>query len=102
MSLKLKGLVYSSVTMAAKKKGEKLRLYFFKLLKTHTEKMPAFRLSMIFMKTNELSCSFQDVDENKVVSLNFSPWLGRTGWSEPVTLISAAATRFSSWCLGGS
>jgi hypothetical protein len=35
------------------------------LLKTHVEKMPAFRLSMIFMKTNDLNQSFQDVDENK-------------------------------------
>jgi hypothetical protein len=36
-----------------------------KLLKTHIEKMSTFRLSMIFMKTNELSHAFQDVDEKK-------------------------------------
>ena len=45
-------------------------LRFIKLLKTHVEKMSAFRLSMIFMKTNELDHSFQDVDENKCVSQN--------------------------------
>ena len=38
---------------------------FIKLLKTHVEKMSSFRLSKIFMKTNELNHSFQDVDENK-------------------------------------
>jgi hypothetical protein len=38
---------------------------FIKLLKTHIEKMSTFRLSMIFMKTNELEHSFQDVDEKK-------------------------------------
>jgi hypothetical protein len=38
---------------------------FIKLLKTHVEKMSAFRLSMIFMKTNELEASLQDVDEKK-------------------------------------
>jgi len=36
-----------------------------KLLKTNIEKMSAFRLSTIFMKTNELNHSFQDVDEKK-------------------------------------
>jgi hypothetical protein len=36
-----------------------------KLLKTNIEKMSAFRLSMISMKTNELSHAFQDVDEKK-------------------------------------
>ena len=40
-------------------------LNFIKLLKTHVEKMSAFRLSIIFMKTNELEASLQDVDENK-------------------------------------
>jgi hypothetical protein len=40
-------------------------LRFIKLLKTHVEKMSAFRLAMIFMKTNELEHSCQDVDENK-------------------------------------
>jgi hypothetical protein len=47
------------------KKGEKLGQNFFKLLKTHIEKMPASGLSMIFMKTNELNHSFQDVTEKK-------------------------------------
>ncbi|MDR3673908.1 MAG: hypothetical protein P4N24_00355, partial [Acidobacteriota bacterium] len=49
--------------MAAGKKGGKFRLNSFKLLKMHIEKMPVFRLSMIFMKTNELNHSFHDVDE---------------------------------------
>ena len=40
-------------------------LKFIKLLKTHVEKISTFRLSMIFMKTNELDHSLQDVDENK-------------------------------------
>jgi hypothetical protein len=35
------------------------------LLKTHIEKMSAFGLSMIFMKTKELSHPFQDIDEKK-------------------------------------
>jgi len=42
-------------------------LNFIKLLKTHVEKMSAFRLSMIFMKTNELGHSLQDVYEKKGV-----------------------------------
>ena len=42
-----------------------MRRKFRKLLKTHIEKMSTFRLSMIFMKTNELSPSLQDVDEKK-------------------------------------
>jgi hypothetical protein len=49
------------------KKGEKLGKNFFKLLKTHIEKMPVFGLSMIFMKTNELNHSFQDITEKKGV-----------------------------------
>ena len=36
-----------------------------KLLKTHVEKMSTFRLSTILMKTNQLSHSFHDVDENE-------------------------------------
>jgi hypothetical protein len=35
-----------------------------KLLKKHGEKMSTFRLSMMLMKTNKLSLSFQDVYEN--------------------------------------
>jgi hypothetical protein len=42
-----------------------MRLIFPKLLKTHIEKMADFRLSKIFMKTNELNSALQDVDENK-------------------------------------
>jgi hypothetical protein len=38
-----------------------------KLLKTNVEKMSLFCLSMISMKTNELSHSLQDVDEKKGV-----------------------------------
>jgi hypothetical protein len=40
---------------------------FINVLKTHAEKMSTFRLSMIFMKTNELERSFQDVYEKKGV-----------------------------------
>ena len=36
-----------------------------KSLKTDTEKMSAFRLAKMLMKTNELRSSCQDVDENK-------------------------------------
>jgi hypothetical protein len=37
----------------------------FNLLKTHIEKMSVFGLSIMFMKTNELSLFFHDVDEKK-------------------------------------
>jgi len=65
MLLNLKELSGSSVTMVAEKKGQKSRRNFFELLKTNIENMSEFGLSMIFMKTNELSRSFQDVDEKK-------------------------------------
>jgi hypothetical protein len=42
-----------------------MRLNFCKLLKTHIEKMSIFRLSMIFMKTNDLNLALHDVDEKK-------------------------------------
>ena len=42
-----------------------MREKYRKLLKTHIEKMSTFRLSMIFMKTNKLNPSLQDVDEKK-------------------------------------
>ncbi len=48
-----------------KKEGGKLGSDFFKLLKTDIEKMSAFRLSTMLMKTNELNASFHDVDDNK-------------------------------------
>jgi hypothetical protein len=47
------------------KSGKKMGLSFVKLLKKHVEKMSDFRLSMIFMKTNELNPSFHDVNEKK-------------------------------------
>jgi len=69
MSLKLKHLVDFTMAWGHEKKGElKLRREFRKLLKTHTEKMPVFRFSTIFMKTNELEYSLHDIDENKGVS----------------------------------
>jgi hypothetical protein len=34
-------------------------------MKTNPEEMALFRLSTIFMKTNELNRSLHDVDENK-------------------------------------
>jgi|GEM_PF-5649774 len=67
MSLKLKELSDSAVARVVEKKGElNLRREFRKLLKTHIEKMSAFRLSIIFMKTKELNRSLLYVDENKV------------------------------------
>jgi hypothetical protein len=42
-----------------------MRLTFSKLLKTNVEKISVFRLSTIFMKTNELDRSLHDVDEKK-------------------------------------
>ena len=66
MSMKLKDLADSAVARVVEKKGElKMGRRFRKLLKTHIEKMSAFRLSMIFMKTNELTPSLHDVDEKK-------------------------------------
>jgi hypothetical protein len=42
-----------------------MRLSFIKLLKTNVEKMSAFRLSIMLMKTNELNYYLHYVDENK-------------------------------------
>jgi hypothetical protein len=42
-----------------------MRPTFCKSLKTNVAKMSAFRLSIIFMKTNELNNSLHYVDENK-------------------------------------
>jgi len=42
-----------------------MRKNFIKLLKTHLEKMSAFCLSMMLMKTNELLFSLHDVDEKE-------------------------------------
>jgi hypothetical protein len=38
---------------------------FYKLIKTNVEKMSAFHLSTIFMKTKDLHPYLHDVDENK-------------------------------------
>jgi hypothetical protein len=51
-----------------------MRLAFCKSLKTHVEKMSAFRLSMMLMKTNELNQSLHDVDEKKGESLLTRGW----------------------------
>jgi hypothetical protein len=40
-------------------------LTFSKLLKTNVEKMSVLRLSIMFMKTNELNRSLHHVDEKK-------------------------------------
>ena len=45
-----------------------MTLMFRKLLKTHTEKISAFRLSKIFMKTKEIDLLLHYIDENKWVS----------------------------------
>ena len=47
------------------KKRLEMSRNFRKLLKKHIEQMSAFRLSIIFMKTNELNHSLHYVDENK-------------------------------------
>jgi hypothetical protein len=70
MSLKLKDLADSAMArVAGEKKGLKMSRNFSKLLKTHIEKIPVFRLSMMLMKTNELNHSLYYVDENKLVSV---------------------------------
>jgi hypothetical protein len=48
-----------------KKGGEKMGRRFIKLLKTHVEKMSAFRLAMMLQKTSSLSSSCHYIDENK-------------------------------------
>jgi len=45
-----------------------MRPTFCKSLKTHIETMSLFRLSTIFMKTNELEHSLHDIDEKKGVN----------------------------------
>ena len=50
---------------AREKKGGNLGKICCKSLKTDIEKMSAFRLAKMFMKTNELRSSCQDVDEKK-------------------------------------
>jgi hypothetical protein len=57
-----------------------MRLSFIKLLKTHVEKMSAFRLSMMLMKTSELSPSLQDVIENKGYSVGRKIGMGEGSW----------------------
>jgi len=42
-----------------------MKVSYAMLLKTNVEKMSVFRLSTIFMKTNELNTPLHDVDENK-------------------------------------
>jgi len=49
--------------MVKKKKGVKMGLKCCKLLKTHIDKMPFFRHSTIFMKTNEIELLLHYVDE---------------------------------------
>ena len=51
--------------VAGEKKRLKMSRNFRKLLKTHIEKMPDFRLSIMLMKKNELNRSLHYVDENK-------------------------------------
>jgi hypothetical protein len=66
MSLKINDLYDSVMARGPEKKGGlKMRRKSRNLLKTHIEKMSAFCLSTIFMKTNDLHRSFHDVDENK-------------------------------------
>ena len=48
-----------------KKRELKIGREFLKLLKTNTEKMSVFRLSIMLKKTNELDDSLHYVDEKK-------------------------------------
>ena len=69
MSLKLNDLSDSARARVAGKKGDqKMSRNFRKLLKTHVEKMSAFSLSIMLMKTSELNHSLHYVDETTVVS----------------------------------
>jgi hypothetical protein len=66
MLLKVKDLACYAVVRTVKEKGElKMRREFRKLLKTHIEKVPVFRLSIMLKKTNELNHSLHYVDEKK-------------------------------------
>ena len=59
-------VILFSVDEGQEKKGvKKMGVNCVKLLKTHVEKMPVFRLSTMLMKTHELHHSFHDVDEKK-------------------------------------
>jgi hypothetical protein len=73
-------------------------------MKTNGEKMSAFRLSMIFMKTNELNASFQDVDEKKGLGeydMTSNKWLvTRNGLSTKVER-QAEQDRLQSFILSG-
>jgi len=67
--IEIKWFIWFCDGQGREKKGElKMRRTFPKLLRTHIEKMPVFRLSMIFMKTNELEHSLHDIGEKKGVS----------------------------------
>jgi hypothetical protein len=55
----------AAILGARKKKRQEIRVYPHKLLKTHVEKMSAFGLTMMLMKTKELQVSYHDVHENK-------------------------------------
>jgi len=63
--LKQKQFVDSRRPGLFEKKGLKMGRKGRKLLKTHTSKMPDFRLSTISMKTSELDQNLHDVHENK-------------------------------------
>ena len=59
-----------------------MRRKFSKLLKTNIEKMSAFRLSTMLMKTNELNPSLHDVDEKMELLKNSGEWLVTSGAEE--------------------
>jgi hypothetical protein len=52
-----------------------MTLTFIKLLKTNVEKMSAFHLSIMLMKTNELNRSLHYVDEKKGDMRNYEFWI---------------------------
>jgi hypothetical protein len=59
-------ILSSLARFTGKKGGQKRRVGCLKSLKTNVEKMSAFRLSTMLMKTKELNQSFHDVDEKKM------------------------------------
>jgi hypothetical protein len=62
--IETKIVIKFSLAGITKKRGMKnLGLNFFKLLKTHVEKISIFRLSRMLMKPKKLKHPFQDVGE---------------------------------------
>jgi len=74
-----------------------MTLTFSKLLKTNVEKMSVFRLSIMLMKTHELSRSLHDVDEKKGVVENRSDkWrVTKHGVQSPMSEVRGAGAQIA-------